>query len=130
LTFGAALMVLELERGTEGANILTLPDALWWGITTVTTVGYGDHFPTTSGGRAIGAVLMVLGIGLFGFIAASVSAMFVRKDVSNEVDPQLDEIGARLDRIEQALAEVRDHVVPGPHPQTTSSSDPSTGSSA
>jgi voltage-gated potassium channel len=105
-------MVLEAERGTADANILTLPDALWWAITNITTVGYGDRYPTTAGSRAIGAVLMVLGIALFGFIAASVSAMFVRKDVSKDVDPQLDEIGSRLDRIEQRLVELHEHLVP------------------
>jgi voltage-gated potassium channel len=102
-TIGGAFMVLELERSAPGANILTLPDALWWAITTVTTVGYGDKFPTTGAGRAIAAVLMVLGIALFGFIAASVSAMFVRKDVSKDVNPQFDEINARLERIELAI---------------------------
>lgn len=107
VTLGASFMVLEAERGTEGANILTLPDALWWAITTVTTVGYGDRFPTTALGRGIGAVLMVLGIALFGLIAASVSAMFVRKDVAKDVDPQLDEINDRLGRIEEALGDLR-----------------------
>lgn len=106
MTVGAAFMVLEAERGTEGANILTLPDALWWAITTVTTVGYGDRFPTTAAGRAIGAVLMVLGIALFGLIAASVSALFVRKDVAKDVDPQLEEISERLGRIEDALRDL------------------------
>jgi formiminotetrahydrofolate cyclodeaminase len=51
---------------------------------------------------------MVLGIALFGFLAASVSAMFVRKDRSKDVDPQLDEINERLARIEQRLNELRD----------------------
>lgn len=108
VTVGAAFLVFEAERGTEGANILTLPDALWWAITTVTTVGYGDRFPTTAMGRGIGAVLMVLGIALFGLIAASVSALFVRKDVAQAVDPQLEEINERLGRIEETLSELRD----------------------
>jgi voltage-gated potassium channel len=102
-TTGGALIVLEVERGTAEANIVTLGDALWWAITTVTTVGYGDRFPTTGAGRAIGAILMVLGIALFGFIVASVSTIFVRKDVSRGVDPQLEEVSQRLDRIEESL---------------------------
>ncbi len=38
-------------------------DALWWGLTTMTTVGYGDVFPVTAEGRFAAAVLMILGIG-------------------------------------------------------------------
>ena len=88
-TVAAAFMVFEFERGAADANITSVPDALWWALTTVTTVGYGDRFPTTAGGRAIGAILMVLGIALFGLLAASVSAIFIRKDVANDVDPRL-----------------------------------------
>jgi voltage-gated potassium channel len=101
-TVGAAVIVLELERGS-GDYIATLPDAIWWAITTVTTVGYGDEYPTTAGGRAVGAVLMVLGIGLFGVLAATISAFFVRRDVTSEVDPQLVAIEERLERIERLL---------------------------
>ena len=99
--------VSELERGNPDINILDLPDALWWAITTVTTVGYGDRFPTTAGGRAFGAILMVLGIALFGVLAATVSAFFVKRDVTADVDPQLAAIEERLDRIERLLVEDR-----------------------
>lgn len=127
VTLGGALIVLELERGTADANILTLPDALWWAITTVTTVGYGDRFPTTAGGRAVGAVLMVLGVALFGFIAAAVSALFVRKDVAREVDPQLEELAERLDRIELLLGRLGaapDDGTQNPSPQSQTESPP------
>jgi voltage-gated potassium channel len=107
VTVGGAFMVFEFERGAPEANIVNVGDSLWWALTTITTVGYGDRFPTTGGGRAIGAVLMVLGIALFGLLAASVSAMFIRKDVSKDVDPQLEEMSARLARIEATLDELR-----------------------
>jgi voltage-gated potassium channel len=103
-TIGAAFAVLELERASDDRNITSLPDALWWAITTVTTVGYGDRFPTTSGGRAIAAILMVVGIALFGMLAATISAIFVSKDVDNDLEPRLEQIDARLERIELALA--------------------------
>ncbi len=102
-TIGTAVIALEFERGRAGAEIQDLPDAIWWAITTVTTVGYGDEFPITAGGRAVGAVLMVLGIALFGVLAATVSAFFVKKDVSADVDPQLNAIEERLERIERLL---------------------------
>jgi voltage-gated potassium channel len=102
-SIGAALSVLEFEKAGATPNIKTIPDALWWAVTTVTTVGYGDKNPTTAPGRAIGAGLMILGIALFGLLAASVSALFIRKDASHDVDPKLAELSDRLNRIEQLL---------------------------
>jgi voltage-gated potassium channel len=61
----AGALVTVAERGAASANILTLSDGLWWAVTTVTTVGYGDRYPTTSMGRGIGVALMLLGITLF-----------------------------------------------------------------
>ena len=98
-----SLLVWELERGSPDANIATVPDALWWGITTITTVGYGDRFPTTASGRAVGAILMILGIAFFGLVAASLSSFMVGRDRATETDPQLTEIAERLSRIEEAL---------------------------
>jgi voltage-gated potassium channel len=98
-----SLLVWEFERTAPAANISTIPDALWWGLTTITTVGYGDRFPTTPGGRAIGAILMVLGIAFFGLLAASLSSFLVQRDTNRDIDPRLDEIVDRLQRIEAAL---------------------------
>ncbi len=105
---GTAMIVLELERSNPDSNIKTLPDALWWAVTTITTVGYGDRYPTTAPGRAIGAGVMIVRIALFGLLAATISSMFVRKDMSEESDQQHEELVARLERIEAALA----HLVP------------------
>ncbi len=51
--FVASLAVLDAERASPEANIRTFGDALWWAATTVTTVGYGDRFPTTTEGRIV-----------------------------------------------------------------------------
>lgn len=76
-------------------------------MTTITTVGYGDTFPVTPIGRAIGAGVMILGIGLFGLLAASLASLLVEKDLEKEIDPQIAEIGNRLERIEQLLRQQR-----------------------
>jgi hypothetical protein len=52
-------------------------DALWWGVTTLTTVGYGDTYPVTPEGRLAAMVLMLLGITLFAGITASITSYFV-----------------------------------------------------
>jgi hypothetical protein len=65
---GSGLLVATLEDSDPERNIRTIPDGLWWAITTITTVGYGDRFPVTAAGRAIGAGVMVLGIALSAFL--------------------------------------------------------------
>lgn len=104
---GAAALILAAEEG-RGGSIDSFGDALWWAVTTVTTVGYGDMFPVTPAGRGIAAFLMVAGIALFGVLTANVAAFFVERDREAEVDPvteQLAEILRRLDGIEAHLEE-------------------------
>lgn len=84
LAFVASLAVLDAERGSTGANITSFGDALWWATTTVTTVGYGDHFPTTGEGRIVGVGLMLGGIALVGTVTAALASWFVEQQ-SKEV---------------------------------------------
>ncbi len=63
---------------------ISFVDGLWWGFVTVTTVGYGDLFPVTLFGKIIATFLMVIGIGTFGLITASVATIFFDKMVKGE----------------------------------------------
>jgi voltage-gated potassium channel len=74
----SAVQITITERAVEGSNIKNFGDGLWWAITTVTTVGYGDRYPTTTEGRFIAVTLMIMGISLMGVITASVAAWFVK----------------------------------------------------
>ena len=78
MAYIAAVQITITERGVEGSNIKNFGDGLWWAITTVTTVGYGDRFPVTSTGRVLAVCLMLVGISLMGVITASVAAWFVK----------------------------------------------------
>jgi voltage-gated potassium channel len=98
-----ALLVESFERGSSEANIESIPDALWWAVTTVTTVGYGDYFPTTAAGRGVGVLLMVIGIALFGFLAGTLTSFFVEHREEEKIVPKLAEIAERLERIEFVL---------------------------
>ena len=74
----SAVQITITERAVEGSNIKNFGDGIWWAITTVTTVGYGDRYPTTLEGRFIAVALMIMGISLMGVITASVAAWFVK----------------------------------------------------
>ena len=109
-----------IERDHQGTNIRNYGDALWWAMETITTVGYGDHHPTTVGGRWVASVLMIVGVALVGVITATVVTWFFSElDVLREVREieaeeekaeatlaeileQLTALNARLDRIEQS----------------------------
>ena len=74
----SSIAILEFETEVN-SNIKTAEDAIWWSYVTITTVGYGDKFPITTEGRIIGAVLMTMGVGIFGTFTALVSSWFIEK---------------------------------------------------
>ncbi len=76
-------------------------DALWWAITTATTVGYGDITPVTPEGRLIAVLLMLTGIGVIGLFTATVASLFFEDQKGPP--PELIEIRDRLARIEAQL---------------------------
>jgi voltage-gated potassium channel len=86
IAYIAAVQITITERDVPTSNIKGFGDGLWWAVTTVTTVGYGDKFPTTSMGRVLAVGLMLVGISLMGVITASVAAWFVKmsQDESGE----------------------------------------------
>ena len=103
LSYAAALAVLDIERADPEANITTLGDALWWAMTTITTVGYGDHYPVTDTGRLIAAALMIGGIAVLGVVTASLASWLV-ESVAAETAA---EVEVADESIRRELAEVR-----------------------
>lgn len=72
----SSISILSVEKAPN-SNIKTADDAIWWTMTTITTVGYGDRYPVTLEGRLIGIVLMVSGVGLFGTYTAYIASLFI-----------------------------------------------------
>lgn len=79
----SAIAILEVETDPN-SNIKTAEDALWWAYVTITTVGYGDKFPVTTAGRIIAALLMTVGVALFGTFTAFLASWFVEKTKKEE----------------------------------------------
>ncbi|MGK2965091.1 MAG: potassium channel family protein [Tepidiformaceae bacterium] len=86
--------VLFAERGEPGANIEDFGDSIWWGITTMTTVGYGDRYPTTAAGRGIATALMFFGIAAMSAITATVAAFLVRDQEQHDIADVMAELHA------------------------------------
>jgi voltage-gated potassium channel len=80
IIMGAA--ILDIERNAPGANIKTPMDALWWGLVTVTTIGYGDKFPVTTEGRLVAGILIIFGIALISTLTGAFAAWVL--DADNE----------------------------------------------
>jgi voltage-gated potassium channel len=77
LVFCASLAVLDAERSNPNSNIKSFGDAVWWAITTMTTVGYGDHYPVTGLGRVVAFGLMVGGVALLGTVSATLASWLI-----------------------------------------------------
>jgi voltage-gated potassium channel len=77
LAFCAALAVLDAERSSPDAYIIDFGDAIWWAVTTMTTVGFGDRYPVTAAGRLVAFALMVGGIALLGTVTATLASWLV-----------------------------------------------------
>ncbi|TCO43607.1 voltage-gated potassium channel [Kribbella antiqua] len=113
LGFVGALAVLDAERNSENANIASFGDALWWASTTITTVGYGDRFPTTTEGRIAGVALMIGGIALVGTITAALASWFVEhigsvEKANAETQDEVASLVAELKAIRTELAAAKD----------------------
>jgi len=101
-----SILLCEREAGASAANkdsrILNAEDAVWWSISTITTVGYGDKVPATLEGRILGMVLMIAGMGLFGGLSGLVASLFLgdqkqRSSESQEILDRLAALQAKLD---------------------------------
>ncbi len=98
----AATVVTSVEGG-ENASIKSFPDALWWAVVTITTVGYGDMVPLTVAGRAMAFVLMLGGIAFFSGVTANLASFLVKS--SSESDKKmLAQLTKEVESLRQEIA--------------------------
>jgi voltage-gated potassium channel len=114
LVLNGAVAVYLYERNAPGSNIHTLGQAVWWAMTTVSTVGYGDYTPVTTRGRIIAVGIMAVGIVTLAVLTAQVASSFVTQSSRPQTGSApgseentgvvtLADLAMRLDRIETLL---------------------------
>lgn len=121
IRYAAALAVFTgLAGATAFAAAEDLPasDGLYWAVSTMTTVGYGDVTPETGTGKLIASVVMVVGIGFLSLVIGAIAQRFVVEEVREEVEEEvgeasadvlleLEEVAARLRRVEASVRQTR-----------------------
>ncbi|QKJ19195.1 ion transporter [Microbacterium hominis] len=91
MQFGS-IAVLAIEGHAEGANITTAADALWYTLVTISTVGYGDHYPVTNAGKLVGALIIVVGVGIFGTFTGYLANLFLSPASGDDDAPTADAV--------------------------------------
>lgn len=72
----ASTMMYYIEYEPDKPGFQSIPETMWWGVATLTTVGYGDVYPITALGKLLGAVIAILGVGLFALPAGIIAGGF------------------------------------------------------
>jgi len=95
----ASIGILLCEQG-EASNIKTAGDAVWWSVTTITTVGYGDRYPVTAEGRIIAIFLMFAGVGMFGALSGIIASLFLgRPGDDSEVVSEIRALRSEVEKL-------------------------------
>jgi voltage-gated potassium channel len=103
-----SVLVLQFESHSPEAKFTTGKDALWYSIVTITTVGYGDYYPVTSGGRIIAMFIMLAGVGIIGALASILASLLV----GGSSAPEDEEVKSTLPTpsVEQELAMIKNEL--------------------
>lgn len=99
-----SIAILVLDESSRG-GINTPMDAVWYVITTISTVGYGDVVPESFGGKVVGIILMFVGVGFFSLLTAYLSSLFMEEHEEEE-----DEIKNKITSMEKSVDEMKSEI--------------------
>ncbi|PTA51753.1 ion transporter [Shewanella morhuae] len=105
----ASVIMLIVESGTEGANIQTAEQAIWWALVTISTVGYGDYYPVSTAGHIIGGIVIISGVSFFGVISGYMASVFVAPDEAERQERQDASKAELKSELELALARMEEN---------------------
>lgn len=87
ITIGSTFMLL-FEADASSSNIHSAGDALWWSLVTISTVGYGDHYPVTFAGKILATAMIICGVGIFGMISGLITSILSSPYSSKSVEQE------------------------------------------
>lgn len=105
ILLGVLIVPVEVRSG-RGGNILTLEDGVWWALTTVTGVGFGDVYPVTTTGRVVGVVLETFGVMLFSAVIAMITVEFMRYQAEyydKRIRARVDDVDSKVEEIKKQM---------------------------
>jgi voltage-gated potassium channel len=105
MIISCSIAVLQFEV-PAGGNIQSAQDALWWAVSTMTTVGYGDRYPISAEGRVVAIFLMAAGVGLFGILSGLVASWFLSPAVK-ETDTDVEELKGMIKELQEQVRSER-----------------------
>lgn len=114
---GSSMMWI-LEHHATNSNITNAADALWWSLVTISTVGYGDHYPVTFAGKILASGMIICGVGIFGMVSGLITSIVTaphKKEYNDDNTKHLEvlidqqkKMMAKIDQLEQQLQQNTD----------------------
>ena len=114
----SSMFVVSYEVDYPNSNIKSGSDALWWSLVTVATVGYGDRYPVTAGGRLIAIGLMVVGVGLFSVLSSYLASRFIRtqQEGGDELRQEITALRAQVAALQHSIDQITPATLDAPSP--------------
>ncbi len=103
----SSALVLKFEEFAPHATIITGGDALWWAVVTIATVGYGDKYPITEGGRITATLLMAVGVVLFGVLSSFLASTFIASRQKDDKEAIIATLKQDLNTLMADMAEIK-----------------------
>jgi voltage-gated potassium channel len=103
----SSVLVLQFESKASDANIKTGGEALWWAVVTLTTVGYGDYYPVTAGGRIVAVFVMFAGVGIIASLASILATVLIPRPDATDHEPSFTKIEQQLGAVHDELRALR-----------------------
>jgi hypothetical protein len=111
VVIGGGTLVWLIERHAANSNLHRWGDSIWWSVTTLTTVGYGEHYPVTIWGRLVAVGIMFSGIGIIGAVAAVVAFGFAGR-LATRLEAAVSQVESQVEHVEAEVENVSERVSP------------------
>lgn len=95
----SSVFMLMFEGKDPNANIHTAGDAVWWAFVTISTVGYGDHYPVTFSGKVLAVLVIISGVGIFGMISGLITSIITEPSKIEQRKKEQEERHHRDDKL-------------------------------